>query len=68
MVTDSDRVFVVVSDILMFTRGDEKLLGSHAVVETEMVLDGIADVIEDCDTSVVAVTVSSVLLFTFGGE
>jgi hypothetical protein len=68
VVTASDGVLDAVSDALMYIRGVEETSGSHDVADTVTVSDRDSDGTDDCDISVVGVTVSIVLLFSDGDE
>ena len=64
LVTSSVGVLDMVSDVVLYVRGVEETSVCHVVVDVVTVLGRDVDRRDACDTSIVVVTFSIVLLFT----
>ena len=64
LVTASVGVLDMVSDVVLYVRGVEETSVCHVVVDVVTVLGRDVDRRDACDTSIVVVTFSTVLLFT----
>ena len=64
LVTASVGVLDMVSDVVLYVRGVEETSVCHVVVDVVTVLGRDVDTRDACDTSIVVVTFSIVLLFT----